>query len=555
MQTSLTAALSWPPPNLENPETLAPANTVIITTLHVIVTVLLVIRLFSRRWLSGGLRLDDLLIVLAYIPTTLYAAGGIHQELALKIDRHVWDFPKENTVAAFKSALAVGILFAAATTLTKLSMLALIYRITSAAAQHVTRCLVLLVITIVAVDGVIFILVELTQCMPLDLFWTPSFTPQNCINQADHLLAAGIINTVTDFIIVLLPIKTILGLNLPRRQLVGIQVLLGGGVLATIVGAVRVYFTWESHHATDGDITWRSHLVIALSALELYIGIFCASLPATKPFFERLGPRLFSPFRSMSVIEPLSMRRSHPKPDDDESAIGSANLTARQSSWGSATMASLKSPPPAYTQVPKRSTKPPTRSFLPYIGTQQQKFAWKPLISPPVITSPITPTFRVRNNMPSLQSAMGMPPPPLTSPNPPPSAPQASTTGPHSSKGATAPGSAHSSTSSLNLNKPLPKLNAPELEWRNIRASKTQSYPMRQSNLSKERITSLRPPPPPLAAAAAAASPRGPNLSVPSYATPSRPVFSAHSSSVFDFVAHDDGHISVHKTPRIPEER
>ncbi|EHA53866.1 hypothetical protein MCOR27_010061 [Pyricularia oryzae] len=552
MLLSLTAALSWPPPNLENPETLAPANTVIISTLHVIVTILLVIRLYSRRQLSGGLRLDDLLIVLAYVPTTLYAAGGIHQELALKIDRHIWDFPKENTVASFKSALAIGILFASATTLTKLSMLALIYRITSAAGQHVTRCLVLLVITIVAVDGVIFILVELTQCMPLSLFWTPSFTPQNCINQADHLLAAGIINTVTDFIIVLLPIKTILGLNLPRRQLVGIQVLLGGGVLATIVGAVRVYFTWESHEAADGDITWRSHLVIALSALELYIGIFCASLPATKPFFERLGPRLFGSFRSMSVIEPLSIKRSNPKPEDEESAIGSANLTVRQSSWGSAPMASLKSPPPAYTQVPKRFTKPSTRSFLPYIGTQQQRFAWKPLISPPVITSPITPTFRVRNNnMQSLQSAMGMPPPSIVSTNPLPLTHQTSTTGPYSAKAAAVPGSTHSSTSSLNLNKPLPKVKiAPEPEWRNSRASKTQSYPIRQSNLSKERVTSLRPPPPP-----PATSRRGPNLSVPSYATLSRPVFSAHSSSVFDFVAHDDGHISVHKTPRIPEER
>ncbi|KAI6362391.1 hypothetical protein MCOR25_006202 [Pyricularia grisea] len=552
MQISLTAALSWPAPNLENPETLAPANTVIITTLHVIVTVLLVIRLYSRRQLSGGLRLDDLLIVLAYIPTTLYAAGGIHQELALKIDRHVWDFPTENTVPAYKSALAVGILFAAATTLTKLSMLSLIYRITSAANQHVTRCLVLLVITIVAVDGVVFILVELTQCMPLSLFWTPSFTPQNCINQSDHLLAAGIINTFTDFIIVLLPIRTILGLNLPRRQLVGIQVLLGGGVLATIVGAVRVYFTWESSHAADGDITWRSHLVIALSALELYIGIFCASLPATKPFFERLGPKLFSSFRSMSVVEPLSIKKSHSKPEDEESAIGSANLTVRQSSWGSTPVASLKSPPPAYTQAPKKFAKPSSRSFLPYIGTQQQKFAWKPLISPPVITSPITPTFRVRNNnMQSLQSAMAMPTPSFTSnTNPPVSV---STPGPYPAKGAAAvPASTNSSMTSLNLNKPLPKVNAPlEPEWRNTRASKTQSYPMQQSNLSKERITSLRPPPPP----PVATSRRGPNLSVPSYATLSKPVFSAHSSSVFDFVAHDDGHISVHKTPRIPEER
>lgn len=41
---------------------------------------------------------------LVQVPTTLYAAGGIHQELALKIDRHIWDFPKENTVASFKSA-------------------------------------------------------------------------------------------------------------------------------------------------------------------------------------------------------------------------------------------------------------------------------------------------------------------------------------------------------------------------------------------------------------------------------------------------------------------
>lgn len=84
MLLSLTAALSWPPPNLENPETLAPANTVIISTLHIIVTILLVIRLYSRRQLSGGLRLDDLLIVLAYV--SLFRLGHLcNAALAMQV--------------------------------------------------------------------------------------------------------------------------------------------------------------------------------------------------------------------------------------------------------------------------------------------------------------------------------------------------------------------------------------------------------------------------------------------------------------------------------------
>jgi hypothetical protein len=37
-------------------------------------------------------------------------------------------------------------------------------------------------------------------------YWTLPFTPQKCIDEKHHLLAAGIINTITDFCVVLIPI-------------------------------------------------------------------------------------------------------------------------------------------------------------------------------------------------------------------------------------------------------------------------------------------------------------------------------------------------------------
>lgn len=171
------------------------------------------------------------------------------------------------------TSLAQLILFCGATTLTKLSTLALIHRITTAAGDRTARTLTVALATVVSLDGVVFVIVELTQCRPLSLYWTPFARQQNCINEPVHLLAAGIINTVTDFLIVLLPIRTVLNLDLPRRQLLVVQGLLAGGILATIAGAVRTKYAWDVVTAPDFDITWRLHLTISLSAVELYLGI------------------------------------------------------------------------------------------------------------------------------------------------------------------------------------------------------------------------------------------------------------------------------------------
>lgn len=108
---------------------------------------------------------------------------------------------------------------------------------------------------------------------PVSAYWTLSVTRQKCINEPAHLLAAGCINTTTDFIIVLLPIPYVMKLKLPRKQQIIVGSLFAGGVFVTAAGAVRTYVLFTLSSDPNKDMTWNAIPIIITSALELYIGI------------------------------------------------------------------------------------------------------------------------------------------------------------------------------------------------------------------------------------------------------------------------------------------
>ncbi|KAF7531421.1 hypothetical protein G7054_g8900 [Neopestalotiopsis clavispora] len=136
-----------------------------------------------------------------------------------------------------------------------------------------------------------------SQMSPVSAYWTLSANPQRCINEAAHLLVAGIINTITDFVIVILPIKMTASLQLPRRQHIILYALFCTGFCACAAGCVRTYYTWIL--TTNYDKTWYGWTVWISSAIELYLGIACASIPACRHFFtHRHGAHTGSTHRS-----------------------------------------------------------------------------------------------------------------------------------------------------------------------------------------------------------------------------------------------------------------
>jgi hypothetical protein len=89
------------------------------------------------------------------------------------------------------------------------------------------------------------------------------------------LLAAGIINTVTEFIVVFLPMRTIFQLELPRKQRAIVIGLFATGFLACAAGVIRIFFTWLTTTAADHDTGWNAWALRLASGIELYLGIVC----------------------------------------------------------------------------------------------------------------------------------------------------------------------------------------------------------------------------------------------------------------------------------------
>ncbi|APA05340.1 hypothetical protein sscle_01g001100 [Sclerotinia sclerotiorum 1980 UF-70] len=251
------------------------------------------------------------MILFAMIPTTGFFVLSLLADLKFMWTRHQYDIPSSHVEFGLKMVMLIEIMFAAACTLTKLSMLMLVRRMLTSASMFWRR-VTLGAICVVGLQGGLFCIVLVFQCRPPQDYWKVTKDPQpNCIDQSSTLLLAGIVNTLTDFLVVLLPIRTVYSTNLPRRQSLIVSFLFTLGFLSCFAGIVRTYYMYKVTQVWDQ--VWASYPVWITAAVELYIGIICTSIPATKAFFVTYIPKLFNSHPSCSSGSSQSPRIYTPR--------------------------------------------------------------------------------------------------------------------------------------------------------------------------------------------------------------------------------------------------
>ncbi|KAM5453920.1 hypothetical protein MaudCBS49596_002545 [Microsporum audouinii] len=320
--------LSWPMPNYENPAHVRGPALVILTAIFAPLTFAVVlVRVFTRLHLSKSFGSDDIFIVAASIPAI--ACGVITVLGAEKFgwNRHVWDVPLNELVLSLKLTLALEALFAIGSSLTKLSLLCFTRKITAGTNSVVLRWLVIVNMAIVALEMIIFCIVVVFNCRPISAYWTLSTKPQKCINETAHLLAGGIVNTLTDFCVVILPIPTVMALKLPNRQRLVLVLLFGAGFAVCIAGSVRVYYVYKMN--TTYDKTWAAYPVWISGTIEMYLGVFAASLASLKPFFVRYLPTILGTFTSQRDAVSSVFASSRARQADSRSTGQSKNAILR----------------------------------------------------------------------------------------------------------------------------------------------------------------------------------------------------------------------------------
>ncbi|KUI69605.1 hypothetical protein VM1G_05541 [Cytospora mali] len=95
--------------------------------------------------------------------------------------------------------------------------------------------------------------------------------------------ANSAVNIITDIWIIVLPIKTLKGINRPLKEKIALAVVFGTGAFAVIVSVVRLRSIYTYTLSTD---PYRDAINVNFwSVIEVNVAILCASVPALKPIF------------------------------------------------------------------------------------------------------------------------------------------------------------------------------------------------------------------------------------------------------------------------------
>ncbi|KAI9763863.1 MAG: hypothetical protein M1840_009047 [Geoglossum simile] len=300
----IDVVLSWPKPNYVNPVRRGPALLIVNGILLPIAMAVVIARLYTRLRVVRSAGLDDLFIGLALVPTIGLAicvflgkichaeclARGADISIATAVthfswDIHIWDVPPEHVIPSRKISFATQFLFLWASSLVKLSILLFYRRMSVAVSQKSFSRAIWITIVFVTCFHISAVLGLVISCNPVESGWDISIPNHRCFNQRAFKMAVTVINTLTDFVIILLPLPTVWSLRLRRNQKTVLSCIFLTGSLACVAGLIRIYYTHTILNVTF-DVTWFGYILWVYIAVEVDVAMICASAPALKPLVK-----------------------------------------------------------------------------------------------------------------------------------------------------------------------------------------------------------------------------------------------------------------------------
>jgi hypothetical protein len=163
---------------------------------------------------------------------------------------HMWDISKETAEKFLQTAYAATIFYAPMTLAIKLSLLTLIARIFSPYKKRMQGIYALG--GLLVIYYIISLVLKVRICWPISAYWQGD--QSKCLNQSAVITADSIISTVTDAIILLLPLPLTWSLQLPTRKKLRVGGMLAVGGLATAFSAWRLNLILTNGKSTDMTI-------------------------------------------------------------------------------------------------------------------------------------------------------------------------------------------------------------------------------------------------------------------------------------------------------------
>ncbi|KAF2463075.1 uncharacterized protein BDR25DRAFT_298608 [Lindgomyces ingoldianus] len=251
-----------------------------------VATILFFMRCFIRLGLSRMPRqwiLEDWMVTLSFIGLACYSAlityimdsdGGVHQ----------WNLLKPTITKILYYFYIESIIYGPIIFCTKLAILLMYLRLLIPSRWSPLWTSVHVFIAICAAFYTGLTLVKIFQCNPIPRTWDKSIHGK-CINTPVLLQVSGLFNTITDALILLVPVRAVWDLKMTWKKKVAVCAVFGIGCIAPVFSAIG--FTYRVRAAKSADLTYNNPLMLLWATAEITTGIICACLPTLPTLFRR----------------------------------------------------------------------------------------------------------------------------------------------------------------------------------------------------------------------------------------------------------------------------
>ncbi|RPB03286.1 hypothetical protein L873DRAFT_1826348 [Choiromyces venosus 120613-1] len=120
--------------------------------------------------------------------------------------------------------------------------------------------------------------------------WAADF-PKGCDNVVDvHYFMMAPFNILSDIVILLLPLPSLLGLQINKRKRAALLLIFSCGFIAVAASIGRLNALYKHRHAliAGGDAPYMATYILLWSQIEVNVGIITASAPALGPLVRSI---------------------------------------------------------------------------------------------------------------------------------------------------------------------------------------------------------------------------------------------------------------------------
>ncbi|RBA17947.1 hypothetical protein FPRO05_10965 [Fusarium proliferatum] len=254
-------------------------------------TVVYGLRILTRvRLLKNPLRLDDFLTGASLIACWVFYACTMGMVAQGGCATNFWQVTQSQYESLLKWTIPVNIFYMLSSDLAKISLLFFYLRLSP---ERTFRIVIYVLISLFGLYALIYAMISLVGCQPIKASWDlAAQATGKCVDKFGFFLAASVANVVMDLVILLLPLRIVIPLQIPRRQKMSLLFLFTTGGFVIIVAVYNCVLTVKLF--SSPNYTWGLAYELCWMYAELTGCVICASASSLKPFFKRILPKIFS---------------------------------------------------------------------------------------------------------------------------------------------------------------------------------------------------------------------------------------------------------------------